>query len=79
MRLPPPTAGAPCLSDRPKRTDPHPRPGGLLRGFLRLIVEVDESRRWTHRVRAALLLALLLAGFGLLGYWVPEVVERHLR
>ena len=49
-----------------------------MRGFLRLIVEVDESRRWTHRVRAALLLLLLLVGFGLLGYWVPELIERHL-
>lgn len=58
--------------------EPPPRPGGLVRGFLRLIVEVDESRQWTHRVRAALLLLLLLAGFGLLGYWVPEWIERHL-
>ncbi len=49
-----------------------------MRGFLRLIVEVDESRRWTHRVRAALLLVMLLVGFGLLGYWVPEMIERHL-
>lgn len=57
---------------------PSPRPGGLVRGFLRLIVEVDESRQWTHRLRAALLLLLLLAGFGLLGYWVPELIERHL-
>ena len=67
------------MSNRPDRSDSHSRPGGLVRGFLRLIVEVDESRRWTHRVRAALLLVLLLAGFGLLGYWVPELVERHLR
>jgi hypothetical protein len=51
----------------------------LVRSFLRLIVEVDESRRWTHRLRAALLLLLLLAGFGVLGYWIPEIVERHLR
>jgi hypothetical protein len=63
----------------PDPTEPHPRPGGLVRGFLRLIVEVDESRRWTHRLRAALLLLLLLVGFGLLGYWIPEVIEHHLR
>lgn len=67
------------MSNPPDRTDSHPRPGGLVRGFLRLIVEVDESRRWTHRVRAALLLLLLLVGFGLLGYWVPELVQRYLR
>lgn len=59
--------------------EPTPRPGGLVRGFLRLIVEVDESRRWTHRLRAALLLLLLLAGFGFVGYWVPELIERHTR
>lgn len=67
------------MSNRPDPSEPHARPGGLVRGFLRLIVEVDESRRWTHRLRAALLLLLLLVGFGLLGYWVPEIVERHLR
>ncbi|WP_126110698.1 MULTISPECIES: hypothetical protein [unclassified Bosea (in: a-proteobacteria)] len=66
------------MNSRPDPGEPHSRPGGLLRGFLRLIVEVDESRRWTHRLRAALLLLLLLAGFGLLGYWVPELIERHL-
>jgi hypothetical protein len=67
------------LSNGPDPAEPRPRSVGSFRGFLRLIVEVDESRRWTHRVRAALLLALLLLGFGMLGYWVPEVVERHLR
>lgn len=67
------------MNSGPDPAEPSPRPGGLLRSFLRLIVEVDESRRWTHRLRAALLLLLLLAGFGLLGYWVPEVIERHLR
>jgi hypothetical protein len=67
------------LSNGPNSAEPPPRPGGLVRGFLRLIVEVDESRRWTHRMRAALLLLLLLAGFGVLGYWIPEIVERHLR
>lgn len=67
------------MNSGPDPAEPSPRPSGLLRSFLRLIVEVDESRRWTHRLRAALLLLLLLAGFGLLGYWVPEVIERHLR
>lgn len=67
------------MSNGPNSAEPPPRPGGLVRGFLRLIVEVDESRRWTHRMRAALLLLLLLAGFGVLGYWIPEIVERHLR
>ncbi|RYE74511.1 MAG: hypothetical protein EOP19_27625 [Hyphomicrobiales bacterium] len=67
------------MSNGPDSAEPPPRPGGLVRGFLRLIVEVDESRRWTHRVRAAMLLLLLLAGFGVLGYWIPEMVERHLR
>lgn len=67
------------MSNGPESAEPHSRPGGLVRGFLRLIVEVDESRRWTHRLRAALLLLLLLVGFGVLGYWIPELVERHLR
>ncbi len=67
------------MSNGPNSAEPPPRPGGLVRSFLRLIVEVDESRRWTHRLRAALLLLLLLAGFGVLGYWIPEIVERHLR
>lgn len=67
------------MSNGPDPIEPHQRPGGLVRGFLRLIVEVDESRRWMHRLRAGLLLLLLLAGFALLGYWVPELVERHLR
>ncbi|RXT57331.1 hypothetical protein B6S44_02550 [Bosea sp. Tri-44] len=66
------------MNSRPDPAEPHSRPG-LLRGFLRLIVEVDESRRWTHRLRAALLLLLLLAGFGLLGYWLPELIERYRR
>ncbi len=52
---------------------------GAVRGFLRLIVEVDESRRWDHRLRAALLLLTLLCCFGLLGYWIPELVQRHTR
>ena len=67
------------MSNGPASVEPPPRPGGLVRGFLRLIVEVDESRRWTHRVRAALLLGLLLVGFGALGYWIPEIIERYLR
>ncbi|CAN7180475.1 hypothetical protein LJR090_000511 [Bosea sp. LjRoot90] len=67
------------MDSHPDPAEPHPRPSGLLRGFLRLIVEVDESRRWTHRLRAALLLLLLLAGFGLLGYWLPELIERYRR
>lgn len=53
-----------------------PRPRGILRGFLRLIVEVDESRHWFHRVRAALLLLGLLAAFALFGYSVPSLVQR---
>lgn len=66
------------MSDGPDSAETPPRPGGIVRGFLRLIVEVDESRRWTHRLRAALLLLTLLVGFGVLGYWVPEVIERYL-
>jgi hypothetical protein len=76
---PEPPLGVSFLSNGPDPADPPPRSAGPLRGFLRLIVEVDESRRWTHRVRAALLLMLLLVGFGLVGYWVPEILERHLR
>lgn len=67
------------MSNHPDPVEPRQRSGGLVRGFLRLIVEVDESRRWSHRLRAALLLLLLLAGFGILGYWVPELIERRLR
>lgn len=62
-----------------KPAEPHARSNGPLRRFLRLIVEVDESRRWSHRIRAALLLLLLLVTFGLVGYWVPELLQRHLR
>lgn len=66
------------MNSRPDPAESPPRPIGPLRGFLRLIVEVDESRRWSHRLRAALLLLLLLAAFGLLGYWIPELLERQL-
>jgi len=65
------------LSSRPEPAEPSPRRVGFVRRFLRLIVEVDESRRWTHRVRAALLLLLLLFGFAAAGYWVPELIERY--
>ncbi len=69
----------PFLNSRHKPAEPHSRSNGPLRRFLRLIVEVDESRRWSHRLRAALLLLLLLVAFGLVGYWVPELLQRHLR
>ena len=48
---------------------------GPLRRVLRLIVEVDESPTRLHRIRAA----LLLTAFGLLGYWLPTLLERALR
>lgn len=50
-----------------------------MRAFLRLIVEVDESRNALHRIRAAVLLFSLLIGFGLLGYWLPALVHSQLR
>ncbi|WP_332685773.1 hypothetical protein [Bosea sp. (in: a-proteobacteria)] len=59
--------------------EPRPPVTGPLRRFLRLIVEVDESRLWFHRVRAALVLLGLLAAFGLLGYWLPVLFERAFR
>ncbi len=67
------------MSNGPDPAEQHPRPGGLVRRFLRLIVEVDESRLWLHRVRAALILLGLLAAFGLLGYWLPALLERAFR
>ena len=63
----------------PPPAEPRQPPVGPLRRFLRLIVEVDESRIWLHRVRAALLLLGLLAAFGLLGYWLPALLERAFR
>ena len=52
---------------------------GPLRRVLRLIVELDESPTRLHRIRAALLLIGLLTAFGLLGYWLPTLLERALR
>lgn len=63
----------------PPPAEPRQPPVGPLRRFLRLIVEVDESRIWLHRVRAALLLLGLLVAFGLLGYWLPALLERAFR
>lgn len=62
--------------NRPSPAEPSQPSIGPLRRFLRLIVEVDESRLWLHRVRAALLLFGLLLAFGLLGYWLPELLQR---
>ncbi|HEV7335145.1 MULTISPECIES: hypothetical protein [Bosea] len=65
--------------NRPSPAEPRQPAIGPLRRFLRLIVEVDESRLWLHRVRAALILLGLLAAFGLLGYWLPALLERAFR
>lgn len=67
------------MNSGPNPAEPPARAIGPLRRFLRLIVEVDESRIWLHRVRAALLLIGLLVAFGLLGYWLPVLFERAFR
>lgn len=78
------TAACLAITEHPLNSGPNPaeppvRASGPLRRFLRLIVEVDESRLWLHRIRAALVLALLLGMFGLLGYWLPALLARAFR
>ncbi|RDJ27603.1 hypothetical protein DWF00_11750 [Bosea caraganae] len=50
---------------------------GPLRSFLKLLVELDSSRFATHRIKSALLLLGLLAGFGVLGYALPAWLSRY--
>lgn len=59
-----------------KKSGVHAPLNGPLRGFLRLLVELDSSRFAMHRIRSALLLLGLLAGFGVLGYALPAWLSR---
>ena len=52
-------------------------PQGPLRGFLKLLVELDSSRFPLHRIKSGLLLLGLLAGFAVLGYAVPAWLSRY--
>ncbi len=56
---------------------PPARPHGPLRGFLKLIVELDSSRFALNRIRSALILIGLLAAFGVLGYVLPAWLSRY--
>lgn len=60
-----------------KKPGAHAPLNGPLRGFLRLLVELDSSRFALHRIRSALLLLGLLACFGLLGYILPAWLSRY--
>jgi hypothetical protein len=60
-----------------KKSGVHTPPHGPLRSFLRLLVELDSSRFALHRVKSALLLLGLLAGFGVLGYALPAWLSRY--
>lgn len=64
------------MDDDRKAKENYGRPRGQVRRFLRLIVEVDESRHWVDRAWAAVILLGLLAAAGLLGYAIPEVIYR---
>lgn len=52
------------------------RTSGPVRRFLRLIIEVDESRHWAARAWAAFVLLGLLAVSALVGYAIPELIYR---
>lgn len=68
--------GQPNLGDDEKAKENRGRPSGPVRRFLRLIIEVDESRHWAARAWAALVLLGLLAAAALLGYAIPELIYR---
>jgi len=50
---------------------------GMLRGLLKLLVEIDSSRFLTTRAAAALGLIALLAAFGAVGYWLPAAIAGY--
>ncbi|UZF93356.1 hypothetical protein [Bosea sp. NBC_00550] len=49
----------------------------MLRGLLKLLVEIDSSRFLTTRAAAALGLIALLAAFGAVGYWLPAAIAGY--
>lgn len=53
------------------------RQHGRLRGFLKLMVEIDSSRFALSRVRAALVLLAILALFAGLGYGLPALFSYY--
>lgn len=60
-----------------KPAEPNTRSHGRLRGFLRLMVEIDSSRFALSRIRAALVLLAILALFAGLGYGLPALFSRY--
>jgi hypothetical protein len=65
------------LTNGDKNAERHPPPHNPLRGFLKLLVELDSSRFALSRVKAALLLIGLLVVFGLIGYALPAWLSRY--
>lgn len=61
-----------------KNGEPQPTQSrGPLRGFLKLIVELDSSRLASSRIRSAVVLLALLVAFGLFGYAIPAWLSRY--
>ena len=54
-----------------------PRQHGRLRGFLKLMVEIDSSRFALSRIRAALVLLTILALFAGIGYGLPALLSQY--
>ncbi len=50
---------------------------GPFRRFLKLLVTIDSSRSSLHRLKSALLLLGLLAGFAVLGYLLPAWLSQY--
>jgi hypothetical protein len=65
------------VNGRDKPAESPARQHGRLRGFLKLMVEIDSSRFALSRVRAALMLLAILALFAGLGYGLPALVSRY--
>ncbi len=65
------------MSNTDKNAERPGPPHGPLRGFLKLLVELDSSRFALSRVKAALLLLGLLVVFGLIGYALPAWLSRY--
>lgn len=65
------------MSPGEKSVEPHAPKHGPLRRFLKLIVEIDSSRFFLSRVKAGILLLVILATFGVVGYGVPALLSRY--
>lgn len=50
-----------------------------MRGLLKLMVKIDASRFKLHRLKAAMMLLVLLIAFAGLGYGIPALIAHHFR